>query len=192
MNVHKQLFNHFVGQYEGVVNVSHLDIGSHTKSQMAIRLSPSKPENLLSCEIDEELISDCKKPCFYGNILDMFRFVDRKFDLITAFDVIEHLTKEDGKVLIEEVEHACPYGIIIFATPNGDWCVGAGKKYHSHLCGWNPQEFIDRGYDVLLFPKMHDTGWFYAIKDADGLVKKPTIPQSQSENEQWVWMEGRK
>jgi len=73
------------------------------------------------------------------------------FDCVAAFDVIEHLTKRQAKILIESMEKISKKKIIIL-TPNG-----FNSKCHleddSHLqihrCGWTMDELSKRGYVVF-------------------------------------------
>jgi hypothetical protein len=167
----------------------HLDVGSRGPDQLAIKMSPAKPENILSCEIDEETIASCRKPCFYGNCLELTKFLKPKsFDLVTAIDIIEHLDKDSGKRLLLDIESLCS-GRIIYGTPFGEWAVYPGVKYHCHLSGWLPSEFIDRGYAVLNFPKQIDTGWFFAIKDFKKPVIKPVFPIFPPPFDEWEWLQ---
>lgn len=167
----------------------HLDIGSRGPLQLAVRLSPAKAENLLCCEIDEGTIASCRKPCFYGNAMDLVRFLPQKsFDLVTALDLIEHLEKAQGTELLTSIESLC-YGRIIWGTPFGNWAVYSGVKYHCHLSGWMPEEFRSRGYSILLFPKQINTGWFYAIKDYREKTSKPNLPKLPAPFDVWEWMQ---
>jgi hypothetical protein len=168
--------------------VRHLDIGSRGPQQLAVKLSPA-PDNLLCCEIDEATIASCRKPCFYGDALELVKYLKPgSFDLITALDVIEHLPKADGLRLIDDMESLCS-GRIIWATPNGPWAVYPGVKYHCHLSGWLPGEFTARGYSILLIPHQLDTGWFYAIKDRREPVVKPNLPKMIAPFDVWEWMD---
>lgn len=86
-----------------------------------------------------------------------FVFPDRKFDVVLCSEMIEHLTKEDGLKLIPILE-AVASRMIIFTTPHGfleqdpakhpeePW---AKNPHQKHLCGYEDQEFIDRGYSII-------------------------------------------
>lgn len=142
----------------------HLDVGSGK----AFRFHDFvKAEKTLYNDVDET-IPKLLNPCFFGNALLLSSFLKEKlFDLITCIDVIEHLEKEDGKKLINDLEKLC-CGRLIFFTPLGELGIGQSKiKYHTHLSGWQPKEFFDLGYDCLVFPNFHKTlnfGAFFAIK----------------------------
>ena len=83
-------------------------------------------------------------------------FKPGQFDACIALDVIEHLTKEDGLKLIEQMEKIARRKII-FSTPSGFL-----PQHHfehgdlqEHLSGWEASEMEQRGYRVigLLGPK---------------------------------------
>lgn len=77
-------------------------------------------------------------------------FGSRKVDCVVAIQSIEHLTKEDGNLLLEKVEE-WSNKLIIFETPNGFVKQGAvdGNIYQIHLSGWNKYDFRYLGYKVL-------------------------------------------
>jgi hypothetical protein len=73
------------------------------------------------------------------------------FECVAAFDVIEHLTKHQAKMLIENMEKISKKKIIIL-TPNG-----FNPKFHLeddsplqiHRSGWTMDELSNRGYVVF-------------------------------------------
>lgn len=143
---------------------NHLDIGTNEKFRFG---NIVKAENSLYNDIDPTL-KNLPSPCFYGNALLLSKFLKEKyFDLITCFDMIEHLTKEDGYQLIQNIE-LLSNDKIIFLTPIGEVAVGQDKQqFHSHLSGWVPEDFIKLGYKCWVFPNFHKKfgyGAFFAIK----------------------------
>ena len=71
------------------------------------------------------------------------------FDGCIALDVIEHLPKEDGWRLLDNMERLARRCVIIL-TPNG--FVPQHSKngdLQEHLSGWEAQEFRQRGYRVI-------------------------------------------
>ena len=150
----------------------HLDVGTGGKFRFE---SLVHSKHSLYNDIDPalELIST---PCFFGNNLLLSVFLKEKlFDLITCFDVIEHLKKEDGYKLIENLEKLSNKTIVFF-TPIGDIAIGQSKiQYHVHLSGWKPEEFAKLGYQCWVFPNFHKRfgyGAFFAIKTTDQIEKK--------------------
>lgn len=153
-----------------VVNY-HLDVGTGEKFRFGQLISAKYS---LYNDVDPTLKS-MSTPCFFGNSLLLSVFLKEKlFDLITCFDVIEHLKKEDGYKLIQDLEKLSNK-TIVFLTPLGDIAIGESKiQYHVHLSGWRPEEFVKLGYQCWVFPNFHKRygyGAFFAIK-SDKIVKK--------------------
>jgi SAM-dependent methyltransferase len=73
----------------------------------------------------------------------------RTFDCVVMFDVIEHLTKEEGRDIIPVLERLARKKVVIF-TPNGFLPQREfdGNKYQVHLSGWHVDEMRARGYRV--------------------------------------------
>ncbi len=92
-------------------------------------------------------------PSGYNEIIrrDVMDFVqnvpDDAYDAVLAFDIIEHLSKEDATLLILEMERVARNCVAI-VTPNGFWpgmIDGPGMR---HICGFNAEEFSDLGYSL--------------------------------------------
>src|SRR5215471_5179954 len=85
-----------------------------------------------------------------GNVLRLADlFADRRFDCCFAMDVIEHLKKEDGWRMLEDMERLATRYVVIF-TPNG--FVPQRSKdgdLQEHLSGWVPEKMRQRGYRVI-------------------------------------------
>jgi hypothetical protein len=85
----------------------------------------------------------------FGDVKDIGKvFGSRRFDACIALDVIEHLTKEDGWKMLDDMERLATKRVIIF-TPNGF----VPQKSHDgdlqeHLSGWTADEMRKRGYGV--------------------------------------------
>lgn len=74
---------------------------------------------------------------------------DRRFDACVALDVIEHLHKEDGWRMLDNMERMATRRVIIF-TPNG--FIPQQSQHgdlQEHLSGWTAEEMRARGYRVL-------------------------------------------
>jgi len=85
-------------------------------------------------------------------------FLPKSFDVITAIDVIEHLTKREGGTLLKNAEIIAKDMILIFTplvwSDNKEhvedeslWCYGNKYNYHKSL--WTIKDFIKRGYNVV-------------------------------------------
>jgi hypothetical protein len=76
---------------------------------------------------------------------------NNSFDCVAAFDVIEHLTKYQAKMLIENMEEISKKKIILL-TPNGfnPKChLEDDSPLQIHRCGWTMDEISKRGYLVF-------------------------------------------
>ncbi len=85
------------------------------------------------------------------NILEIGKeFAPRSFDCVIALDVIEHLTKEDGRRLLDAMESIARRRVVIF-TPNGFLPQPAtpDNPHQIHVSGWTPDEMRARGYRVI-------------------------------------------
>lgn len=85
------------------------------------------------------------------DVLDITNHFDaNSIDCVLASDLIEHLTKEDGYILLSAMEKIAKQRIIIF-TPNGflEQGVYDNNPFQLHLSGWTVQEMEDLGYKVI-------------------------------------------
>ena len=84
---------------------------------------------------------------------------ENSFDVITCIDVIEHLEKEEGFKLIEQMERIARKEIYIFTPLKWSenkasykdplhWCYG-NKEYNTHRSLWNGEDFVNKGYKLL-------------------------------------------
>ena len=85
-----------------------------------------------------------------ANVADLAsKFPPKSFDCVLAFDVIEHLDKDVGLKLLDQMECISRKKVIVF-TPNGFLPQGAlgGNPFQVHRSGWTAGEFRQRGYRV--------------------------------------------
>ncbi|MBI1976478.1 MAG: class I SAM-dependent methyltransferase [Candidatus Omnitrophica bacterium] len=82
-------------------------------------------------------------------------FLPKSFDLVLLLDIVEHLEKEDALKLLKAAEGIAKVAVIV-ETPKGYvpqnidiWGCG-GDVYQTHKSEWSPEEFLKRGYQVLL------------------------------------------
>lgn len=80
-------------------------------------------------------------------------FIEDQFDVIILNDVIEHLTKKDGKKLLEDCKKI-GYYIMLF-TPSGHLKQKNIIKTQNHLSGWSEQELKDAGFNTTLLKGYH-------------------------------------
>jgi 2-polyprenyl-3-methyl-5-hydroxy-6-metoxy-1,4-benzoquinol methylase len=74
---------------------------------------------------------------------------DRKFDACVALDLIEHLPKDQGYILLNTLEKIAQTRVVI-STPNG-FLPQKSKDgdLQEHLSGWTASDFRQRGYRVF-------------------------------------------
>ena len=74
---------------------------------------------------------------------------DKSVDACVCLDVIEHLTKENGFLLLDRLERIARKRVII-ATPNGfvPQPPTPDNPFQEHISGWDPEEMRARGYRV--------------------------------------------
>lgn len=76
-------------------------------------------------------------------------FRPKQFDCVVALDLIEHLTKEEGHALIQDMERIASKTVVIF-TPNGFIPQqGCGGDLQEHLSGWSAAEMQTLGFTVI-------------------------------------------
>ncbi|MEM3833370.1 MAG: class I SAM-dependent methyltransferase [Thermoprotei archaeon] len=74
---------------------------------------------------------------------------NESIDIVLAFDLIEHLNKNEGEDLIKSLEEIACKQVIIF-TPVGflPQYTSKDNPHQIHKSGWLPKEFKIRGYRV--------------------------------------------
>ncbi|MBI3502610.1 MAG: class I SAM-dependent methyltransferase [Bacteroidetes bacterium] len=103
-------------------------------------LEKAKKENIYS----EYVCSDIKKY--------LTELPAQSFDAVMALDLIEHLTKEEGKWLMQQMERVAKKKVVLF-TPNGfvPQQPYDNNPYQEHKSGWDWNEMQGCGYKVLGF-----------------------------------------
>ena len=75
-------------------------------------------------------------------------FARKQFDCCVASDLIEHLTKEEGRQLIRDMERIASKKVLLF-TPNGFLAQSSrGDDLQQHLSGWEAGEMRSLGFTV--------------------------------------------
>jgi len=77
---------------------------------------------------------------------------DNSYDIIWAFDILEHLTKRDAIKVLGHMERIAKRQIVI-SIPEGDYPQDAniledGNIYQEHKSTWKAADFKKRGYEV--------------------------------------------
>lgn len=99
--------------------------------------------------IDESKRASIHDKYVVGDIRRLDKFVGIKsYDAAIALDVIEHLKKDDGYIMLKNMERAARKKVIL-VTPNG--FVPQFNKdngLQAHLSGWTVEDFEALGYKV--------------------------------------------
>ena len=89
-------------------------------------------------------------------------FLPKSIDCISMIDVIEHLDKETGFNILQQAERIAVKKVIIF-TPRGFFNQKAndhyglgGESFQKHRSGWEVEDFVNKGYKVIVFSQFHD------------------------------------
>lgn len=114
-------------------------------------------------------LENCKEKDFVFYRSDVFDFLDKsfgEFEVMICADGIEHLSKENGQRLIEEMEEHSEKQIVF--TPLGELSVTEYDHPDSHKSGWYPTDF--EGWAFIVLPNFHPTlncGAFFAFNCSD-------------------------
>jgi len=78
---------------------------------------------------------------------DLSDIQSNSYDLVVAFDLIEHLSRDEGYRLLYEIDRIAEHASVIF-TPNGFvWQPPTSKNsFDAHLSGWTPAELRSLGW----------------------------------------------
>ena len=106
-------------------------------------------------DISENAINHSKEKGIYndyivGDVTNLQRYISEKsFDSVVAFDLIEHVSKEQGLELLKSIEKIAKHSIIIY-TPNGFLPQDEfdNNPFQKHLSGWDFDEMKKLGYEV--------------------------------------------
>ena len=85
-----------------------------------------------------------------ANVLEIgARFPAHSFDCVTLIEVIEHLPREQGEMLLEQCEKIARVKVIV-STPNGFVFQAPmpDNPFQEHVSGWTTEDFRRRGYEV--------------------------------------------
>lgn len=144
----------FISYFTPIVLSGHiLDLGCGKGiNGFLIRLSRYlQNAKLIGLEINKEYINFCKRFNIYDQIiqkaLPTLPFKDKGINLVLCTEVIEHLTRKDGLLLLEEIDRVCK-GRAIITTPNIFFKTMPGDPGDKHLSLWSIKDFKSRGYKV--------------------------------------------
>ncbi len=136
-----------------------LDIGCGDGDLMKI-LSHNEKWKIVGAELYPDAIKSAIKKNVYESIIKTTvseidkKIKGKKFDVVLASQVIEHLRKKDGEKALSQWEKLTAKRIIVATTVGYTPYERIGAKlkeknpYQKHLSGWSIEEFRKRGYKV--------------------------------------------
>jgi hypothetical protein len=154
IHLYKQRFNLMQSKLKRELKdcQSIVELGCGVKSPVA-----ECTQNIIAVGIDghlSSLLENKKNGYFKDYVLADLNHIPLKpnsFDCVAAFDVIEHLTKHQAKMLIGNMEEISKKKIILL-TPNGfnPKChLEDDSSLQVHRCSWTLDELSKRGYVVF-------------------------------------------
>lgn len=134
---------------EGTTGLEVLDVGCGTGS-MTVLLNVRK-NKVYGTDIENRTLKQFRdRFTFFLSSEDKINTVDAKFDLITSFDVIEHV--DDDSLFVQEVYRALkPGGKTFHLTPNRNRLTNFVRR----LIGKKVEYPLDLGTDPKLGPVIH-------------------------------------
>jgi 2-polyprenyl-3-methyl-5-hydroxy-6-metoxy-1,4-benzoquinol methylase len=114
------------------------------------------PKRLVGVDIFQDYIDFCKKYSIYDELhrLDLRQtplpFQDNEFTVATCIETIEHLPKNRGEKLLEELHRIAD--TIIVSTPSVYFKQPKShvkrNPFQAHISKWTVEDFKKRGYNV--------------------------------------------
>jgi hypothetical protein len=157
-------YPHYVIRLEAKEGETCIDLGcGDYRSEVAKQVLEMPFKKLVSVEgyeTDFQNIPQAKaeihdKVC--TDIVPYLKEHEEKYDVGFAFDVIEHLKKEDGGFLLDWLDSHCKR-IVLFVPdePEGFHRVwNDGNKLQDHISYWREEDFTKRGFTVERCEKIH-------------------------------------
>jgi len=111
-------------------------------------------KRLVGIEIFKKNLDFCRQMNFYDELYEYdlkqipLPFNNKEFEAATCIEVIEHLPKNKGINLLNELERIAK--MIIITTPNVPFSQRDydNNPFQRHLSSWSVKDFIKRGYKV--------------------------------------------
>ena len=126
-----------------------LDVGSSDGSGSALLVDRRVDAvDIHGPSLDAARTAGVRGVCVQADMMQL-PFANGSYDVVTALDVIEHLPKDRGSVLLAELERVCRSHLVVM-TPYGfvEQPPGPGQPWMEHLSGWWPDDFRALGYEV--------------------------------------------
>lgn len=130
-----------------------LDVGCGNNSPL-LRFS-RRPDYAVGVDLHRPWLDESRRKGIHdeyveANILELGdRFAPGQFEVVLACDVLEHLTPDDGAVLLDLMESIASERVVVL-TPNGFVPQGEtwGNPFQVHRSGWTVEALRSRGFVV--------------------------------------------
>jgi len=114
-----------------------------------------EPERLVGLDVYEPYLEFCKHFRFYDELICQnlerlpLPFKDKEFDVATCIEVIEHVSRDNGEKLLDEIERIAKCAII--TTPNCffEQAEFDHNQHQKHRSFWTVRDFRKRKYTVF-------------------------------------------
>lgn len=117
-----------------------------------------EPKRLVGIDVYEPYLEFCRQYKLYDevigwNLIDLrseyLPFEEKEFDVATCVEVIEHLPRDVGIKLLDELERVARR--VVVTTPNCYFEQEAYDKnpYQRHVSSWSVSDFKKRGFTVM-------------------------------------------
>lgn len=131
-------------------------------SGIGIELSSLRAKSITAVDIAPQYIDELKKrlPEVKTVVADALGYIKqakgKSVDVISLYDAVEHLTKEDSTELIKQCKRVARRHVLIFTPegyvrnePHDAWGIEGADHWQQHLCGWTMEELRELGFVIL-------------------------------------------
>jgi len=130
---------------------SFLDVGCGTGTLGFILKVWGRKGDIVGIDLYEESLKKAKQIYDHVVLCDgrFLPFRNKVFSFVSAVEVLEHISKIEGKLFLKQLE-SLVNGLLIITTPNGFQKHGEGSEnpYQKHLSGWKSRELKNLGFKV--------------------------------------------
>ncbi len=106
---------------------------------------------IIGMDINKDSLSFCRYFNIYDKLIEAslpkLPFKDKSIDFLICTEVIEHLKKKDGLMLLREIDRVCR-GRAVVSTPNLFFETMDGTLEDEHKSSWGAQDFTKFKYKV--------------------------------------------
>lgn len=132
-----------------------LDVGCGRGIIGALSRIYREPKRLVGLDVYGPYLEFCQRFSLYDELVQWdleklpLPFGAEEFEVATCIEVIEHLHREHGERLLDELERVAQR--VVVTTPNlfFEQAEYDGNLHQRHLSFWRPSDFRRRGYKVL-------------------------------------------